>query len=112
MPFLMVEVARLVTERAGEADVVVPRVGGQWETLHACYAKACLGPIEARLRAGQLRIVGFYDEVRVLAITEDEVAQFRAPEVVFMNVNTPEDLEAARRLLAALEPGGAPAGPR
>jgi molybdopterin-guanine dinucleotide biosynthesis protein A len=112
MPFLMVEVARLVTERAGEADVVVPRVGRQWETLHACYAKACLGPIEARLRAGQLRIVGFYDEVRVLAITEDEVAQFRAPEVVFMNVNTPEDLEAARRLLAALEPGGAPAGPR
>jgi molybdopterin-guanine dinucleotide biosynthesis protein A len=112
MPFLMVEVARLVTGRAGEADVVVPRVGGQWETLHACYAKACLGPIEARLRAGQLRIVGFYDEVRVLAITEAEVARFRAPEVAFMNVNTPEDLEAARRLLAALEPGGAPAGPR
>jgi molybdopterin-guanine dinucleotide biosynthesis protein A len=112
MPFLMVEVARLVTGRAWEADVVVPRVGGQWETLHACYAKACLGPIEARLRAGQLRIVGFYDEVRVLAITEAEVARFRAPEVAFMNVNTPEDLEAARRLLAALEPGGAPAGPR
>jgi molybdopterin-guanine dinucleotide biosynthesis protein A len=112
MPFLMPEVARLVTERAGEADVVVPRVGQQFETLHACYAKSCLAPIEARLRAGRLKIVGFYDEVRVLAIGEAEVARFRAPEVVFMNVNTPEELEAARLLLPALEPGGAPAGPR
>jgi molybdopterin-guanine dinucleotide biosynthesis protein A len=112
MPFLMTQVARLVTGRAGEADVVVPRVGEQWETLHACYAKSCLGPIEARLRAGRLKIVGFYDEVRVLTIDAEEVARFRAPEIVFMNVNTPEELEAARRLLPALEPGRAPAGPR
>ena len=112
MPFLMAEVARLVTGRAGEADVVVPRVGDQWETLHACYAKSCLGPIEARLRAGQLKIVGFYDEVRVLTIAADEVARFRAPEIVFMNVNTPEELDAARHLLPAFEPGRAPAGPR
>ena len=112
MPFLMVEVARLVTGRAAEADVVVPRVGAQWETLHACYAKACLAPIETRLRAGRLKIVGFYDDVRVLTIGEDEVARHRAPEVVFMNVNTPEDLEAARGLLPTLEPGPAAAGPR
>jgi molybdopterin-guanine dinucleotide biosynthesis protein A len=92
--------------------VVVPRVGEQWETLHACYAKSCLGPIEARLRAGRLKIVGFYDEVRVLTIEAGEVARFRAPEIVFMNVNTPEELEAARRLLPALTPGRAPAGPR
>jgi len=111
MPFLMTEVARLVTGRAGEADVVVPRVGEQFETLHACYAKSCLGPIEARLRAGRLKIVGFYDEVRVLTIAADEVARFRAPEIVFMNVNTPEELEAARHLLPALEPR-ASAGPR
>jgi molybdopterin-guanine dinucleotide biosynthesis protein A len=112
MPFLMTEVARLVTGRAGEADVVVPRVGEQFETLHACYAKSCLGPIEAHLHAGQLKIVGFYDEMRVLTIAADEVARFRAPEIVFMNVNTPEELEAARYLLPALESGRAPAGPR
>ena len=105
MPFLMAEVARLVTERAGEADVVVPRVDGQWETLHACYAKACLPPMEARLRAGRLKIVGFYDEVRVLDIGAREIARYRAPEVVFMNVNTPAELEAARALLPTLEPG-------
>jgi len=112
MPFLMAEVARLVTRRAAEADAVVPRVGAQWETLHACYAKSCLAPIEARLRQGQLKIVGFYDDVRVLEIPESEVARHRAPEIVFMNVNTPDELETARRLLPSLEPGVAPAEPR
>lgn len=112
MPFLMPEVARLVTARARDADVVAPRIGEQWETLHACYAKACLPAIERRLRAGQLKIVGFFDEVRVLAIPASDVARYRAPDVVFMNVNTPDELEAARTLLSALAPGATPAGPR
>ncbi len=103
MPFLLPAVARLVTSRAGEADVVIPRVGTQLETLHACYGKSCLAPIEVRLAAGQFKIVGFFDDVRVLEIPETEVASFRAPELVFMNVNTPDELARARGLLAALE---------
>lgn len=104
MPFLTEAVARLVTSRAGEADVVIPRIAGQWETLHACYAKGCLSPIERRLRAGQLKIVGFFDEVSVLAVPEAEIARLADPAVVFLNVNTPEDLARARAL--AERPGG------
>jgi molybdopterin-guanine dinucleotide biosynthesis protein A len=103
MPFLIPEVARLVTERAHQADVVVPRVGEQFETLHACYAKTCLRAMETRLRQGRLKIVGFFDEVEVLAIPESDVARFRDPRLVFMNVNTPDDLARARAALAALE---------
>jgi len=103
MPFLMREVARLVIHRAGEADVVVPKVGGQLETLHACYAKTCLFAMESRLRQGRLKIAGFFDDVRVITIGEADVARWRAPDVVFMNVNTPEDLTRARDLLATLE---------
>jgi len=103
MPFLMVDVARLVADRAGEADVVIPRTGEQLETLHASYAKACLGPIEQRLRAGQLRITSFFADVRVLEIPEAEVSRRRAPDLVFMNVNTPDELERARAQAGALE---------
>ena len=103
MPFLMPEVARLVIERAAFADVVLPTSGGRLETLHACYAKSCLEPMESRLREGRLKIVDFFDAVRVLAIGEEEVARFRAPELIFMNVNTPDELARARDLLAALE---------
>jgi molybdopterin-guanine dinucleotide biosynthesis protein A len=103
MPFLMPEVARLVIDRAALADVVVPMSEGRLETLHACYAKSCLGPIEQRLREGRLKIAGFFDDVRVLAIPEAEVARFRRPDLIFMNVNTPEDLARAREIAAVLD---------
>jgi molybdopterin-guanine dinucleotide biosynthesis protein A len=102
MPFLHREVARLVVARAGEGDVVIPRVGEQLETMHAVYAKACLPHIEARLREGRFKIVGFFDRVRVVEIDAREVARHRAPDVVFMNVNTPDELARARTLAAEL----------
>src|SRR5262247_3953678 len=49
MPFLQPEVVRLVVERASLADVVIPRVGHQYETLHAAYQKTCLPAMEERL---------------------------------------------------------------
>ena len=101
MPFLVPDVARLVTSRAGLADVVIPLVRGFHETLHASYAKPCLGPMERRIAAGQLKITGFFPDVRVLEIPEPEVARLADPERVFMNVNTPEDLERARAIVAA-----------
>jgi len=100
MPFLHPEVVRLVVTRAGEGDVVVPRVGAQHETMHAAYAKACLPHIEERLIAGQLRITGFFERVRVVEIPESEVASLSDPAVTFMNVNTPEELERARAIAA------------
>ena len=51
MPFLCADVARLVIDRAGDADVVIPRVGEQLETMHACYAKACC-PSSISTRSG------------------------------------------------------------
>ncbi len=102
MPFLHPEVVRLVVARAGEGDVVIPRVGEQYETMHAAYGKACLPHIEERLRAGRLKIVGFFDRVRVVEIDEAEIARFRDPAVAFMNVNTPDELERARALAAEL----------
>jgi molybdopterin-guanine dinucleotide biosynthesis protein A len=102
MPFLHPPVARLVIGRAGQADIVIPRVGEQLETMHALYAKACLPHIEAKLKAGQFKIVGFFGGVSVVEIPEGDVARLRAPDVVFMNVNTPEELERARALAAEL----------
>ncbi len=102
MPFLHTEIVRLLVRRAPEADVVIPRVEGQLETLHAVYGKACLGPMEERLLAGQLKIVGFFDRVRVLEIPETAFTPYRAPKVAFMNVNTPQDLDLARRVAEEL----------
>jgi molybdopterin-guanine dinucleotide biosynthesis protein A len=98
MPFLRADVARLVIERLAGVDLAIPRVGEQLETMHAVYAKACLAPMEDCLRAGRLRIVGFFDRVRVREIAEADVRALADPAIVFMNVNTPEELARARAL--------------
>ena len=99
MPFLKPEVVRLVVSRAGEADVVIPRVGGQYETLHALYAKRCLPHMEEMLRAKRFKVIGFFPKVKVLEISEAEVARLADPAVCFMNVNTPDELSRARALV-------------
>jgi molybdopterin-guanine dinucleotide biosynthesis protein A len=103
MPFLHPEIVKLVAERAGEGDVVIPRVGRQLETMHAAYGKACLPHIEARLEAGRLKIVDFFERVRVVEIAEADVARFRDPQIAFMNVNAPDELDRARALAAELD---------
>src|ERR1700716_1397670 len=42
MPFTSADVWRLLLAHAGEADLVIPRIGGEYETLHALYMKACV----------------------------------------------------------------------
>ena len=103
MPFLHPAIVRMVVERAGEGDVVIPRTGDQLETMHAVYGKGCLAPMEARLRAGQLKIVGFFADVRVVELDAARIARYRAPDVAFMNVNTPAELARARALVAEIE---------
>ncbi len=100
MPFLRSDIVRLMVDRAATGDVVIPRIAGQYETLHAVYGKACLVPMQERLSQGRLKITDFFDAVRVAVIEEAELTFYGDPAVVFMNVNTPEELERARALAA------------
>lgn len=84
-------------------DVIVPRVNGYPEGLHAIYSKNCLTPIRRLLDADRLKVVGFYPEVRVRYVEEAEHRPFDASGLSFFNVNTPEELAEAQRL-AALNP--------
>ena len=100
MPFLSRDLLAYLAGRSAEADVVIPDAGGELQTLHAVYGKACLDPMERRLRAGQLRVIGFFDDVRVLRIPASTIREVADPDRVFTNLNTPADLERARALWA------------
>src|SRR2546429_152569 len=54
------------------------------------------------LVAGRLRIVVFFDDARVVESAAREVARYRDPGIVFMNVNTPAELRQARAIAARL----------
>jgi len=100
MPFLSSGLIAYLVSRASEADVVIPDLGGELQPLHAIYAKTCLPAMRRRLEAGQLKITGFFDEVRVLHVSSELVAPFADRELAFMNLNTPDDLARAQALWA------------
>ena len=97
MPFLSAEVWRVLLDHRYEADVVIPKIGGEFETLHALYTKACLASMERSLAAGKMRVISFFDEVRVQAIEERELRVADPTLRSFTNVNTPEELANALR---------------
>ena len=98
MPFLSAPLLRYLSARAGEADAIIPEAAGGPQTLHAVYRKACLPAMERRLRAGQLKIGDLLDDLRVVRVSAGDLRPFADPDLVFMNLNTPEDLARARAL--------------
>ena len=95
MPFLSAEVWRLLVAHLADGDVVIPRIGGEYETLHAAYAKTCLGPMSKALAEGRMRVISFFEDVRVHAIDESDLRAVDPALRSFTNVNTPEELAAA-----------------
>lgn len=98
MPFLS---APLLAHMAGlrkGCDAVVPVVDGRPEPTHALYTRRCLPAIESRLRAGQLKISGFFDDVDVRYVPEAELRDFDPDLLSFFNINRPEDLSLAVEL--------------
>jgi molybdenum cofactor guanylyltransferase len=97
MPFVPVPLLQRLRDFAADADAVVPESGSRrgLEPLCACYAPACLPVIERRLRDGDRRVVSFFEDVRLQRIPSEEVRRFGDPDVMFMNVNSPDELALA-----------------
>jgi molybdopterin-guanine dinucleotide biosynthesis protein A len=98
MPFLDLNLLRYMILLASGHDVVIPRIGGLVEPLHAIYSKSCLEPIDRLLARGGLKIVDFFPEVRVRYVEESEVDIFDPQHLSFFNVNTPSDLAKMKKL--------------
>lgn len=95
MPFLDAAVWRLLLAARDGADAVVPRIGGEYETLHAIYTKACLPEMARALAENRLRVIAFFDALRVRAVEEDALRAVDPTLRAFTNVNTPEELARA-----------------
>jgi molybdopterin-guanine dinucleotide biosynthesis protein A len=100
MPFLNLDLLRYLASLREDVDAVVPVLEGRPEPTHSLYSKACLPHIEARLKANDLKISGFFDEVRVKYVPEDDIARFDPDYLSFFNINSPADLDKALALAA------------
>lgn len=108
MPFVpapLLASLRAAGEREGRA--MVPESGSRRgvEPLCAYYTQALVAPIERCLDAGDLRVIAFYDDRLVGRLAATEVARFGDPAQLFMNVNTPSELELAEHHAATTDGG-------
>jgi molybdopterin-guanine dinucleotide biosynthesis protein A len=90
-----------------EVDAAVPESDSRrgLEPLCAYYSERCVVPVERRLDAGDRRVVSFFDDVRVARIPAGEMARFGDPALMFMNVNSPDELALAEQHASSTDGG-------
>ena len=98
MPFAspaLFKYERLLLSQTG-ADVVIPATPDGLEPLHAVYRReACLPVVRAALAAGDLKMVGWLQEVSVRIVLPEEVLRFDPHGLAFWNLNTPQEFHLA-----------------
>ena len=85
-------------------DVVIPKTPEGFEPLCAAYSKRCLIPMERSLSKGDFKIIRLFNKLKVRTVSEKVVLSHDPALISFFNVNTPEDLEKARKLLGRQHP--------
>ncbi len=80
-------------------DVVVPSSEKGLEPLHAIYRReTCLPVVREALEAGEQRLISWFPRVRVRILTPEEMKPFDRRGLMFLNINTPDELAQAERL--------------
>jgi molybdopterin-guanine dinucleotide biosynthesis protein A len=106
MPFPSIPLLERILQLAPTHDAVLPESGGRRgvEPLFGYYAVTCLPAVEEAIARDDRRIVGFHGGIDLHTIPLDEVRKHGDPDVLFMNVNTREELEQAERIAKAGSP--------
>jgi molybdopterin-guanine dinucleotide biosynthesis protein A len=100
MPLIAADLLRALAEEVDGFDAFLPESGGRRgvEPLCAVYGPGCRAAIARQLDRGDLRAIGFHDDVKVGTLSLARVRAFGDPDELFFNVNTPEDLQRAEML--------------
>ena len=100
MPFVTADLLWALVEGFPSYDAFLPESDGRRgvEPLCAVYGPACQPAIERQLAENDLRAIGFHSWVKVGTLPLERVRAFGDPEVLFFNVNRPEDLARAEEL--------------
>lgn len=111
MPFLNLPLLRYMLDKAGafgairEAgfDVVIPRIDGFIEPLHAVYSQRCLPYIKKEIESGRRNVRSFFPQVNVRYIENKEIELFDRHHLSFFNINNESDLKKAQEIVKNIE---------
>jgi len=100
MPFLQPALLNDLITRSERSQVVVPCWQGAFQPLVAVYQRSCLEAVRHALSMGEMSVVSFFDDVQIDRLEQEEISIFDPDGRSFININTPDDLAQAERLLA------------
>ena len=102
MPFISVKLfAYMQQQIRPDVDVVIPCSSKGYEPFHAIYRRStCLPAIERAILAKKKRIVSWFEDVKVLTVSESVLQMYDPKGLAFFNVNTVEDLKFAESICA------------
>ncbi|MGA8151070.1 MAG: molybdenum cofactor guanylyltransferase [Terriglobales bacterium] len=99
LPLIKPEFLHYLVSQANESDVAVtlPRAGNHLQPLCAVYRREFAAIAEQSLLDGKNKIDPLFPKVKTRVLLEQELAQRGLSSEMFRNLNTPEELEEARR---------------
>jgi len=92
MPFLNQHFIAYMMEKIHDYDIIVPQTADGFQPLHAIYSRRCLPAIKNLLLQDKLKVTGFYKGLKSLCIPEEIIKTFDPEFRMFLNINTPEDV--------------------
>jgi molybdopterin-guanine dinucleotide biosynthesis protein A len=103
MPFLTAEFLVFLRERAltSQAQVVVPQSANGLEPLCACWHASASAGVQLAFDSGVRKVTEAMKRLPVEVLDESVWKRFDTESRLFWNMNTPEDLAEARRILGA-----------
>lgn len=87
----------MVERGVGKADALIPLINDQEQGLFALYARSAITPFEERIKKGDIQFDEFRESIKKEHVTEEFFTPFDPELATFINVNTPEELDALKR---------------
>ncbi len=100
MPYLNLDVIRFMASISSRFDITLAELAHGLQTMHAIYSKRCLSHLEQMVKSENLRVQNLLDEssLEIRKVLESEILPYDNHLLSFMNVNSPADLELARKI--------------
>lgn len=92
MPFINSELIKYMIKSKDKFDAVVPKLKKGYETLFAIYSRNCLPIIYETINKNNFKVRNIFSKIKLKKIGEQEISKFGDPGILFMNINTKDDL--------------------
>jgi molybdopterin-guanine dinucleotide biosynthesis protein A len=95
MPFLNRNMVEYLIRDIKGYDVVVPKINGRFQPLHAVYSRRCVRYIKKLIDKRDFKIIDLFPKVKVKEIIDKEIGYIDKKFLSFYNINTAEDFKFA-----------------